>query len=57
VGGFRFVLDIEVNNLKLLDAAWIWSFWKNFGSNPIAKFPYPYIRDGKVQDFSGPDRP
>ena len=21
---------------------WIWSLCKNFGSNPIAKFPYPY---------------
>jgi len=39
---FGFGLDIGVHNFKFLDTDWIWSLWKNFGSNPIAKFPYPY---------------
>ena len=43
VGGFG--LAIGVHNFKLSDTHWIWSLWKNLGSNPIAKFPYPYTTD------------
>ena len=35
-------LDIGAHNFKFLDTDWIWSLWKNFASNPIAKFPYQY---------------
>jgi len=45
VGGFRFGLEIGVHNYKFSDMDWIWSLWKNFGSNPIAKFRYPYTTD------------
>jgi len=36
------VLDIGVHNFKFSDTEGIWSLRKNFGSNPIAKFQYPY---------------
>jgi len=42
VGGLGFGLDIGAHNFEFLDMDWIWSLCKNFGSNPIAKFPYPY---------------
>ena len=42
VGGFWFGLDIGAHNFKFSGTDWIWSLWKNIGSNPIAKFPYPY---------------
>jgi len=45
VGGFRYGLDIGVNNLKFSYTDWMWSSWKNFGSNPIAKSPYPYTTE------------
>jgi len=47
VGGFGFGLDIEVHNFKFSDTDWIWSLWKKFWSNPIAKFPYPYTTAGE----------
>ena len=42
VGGFGFGSDIGAHNFKFSDADWIWCLSKNFGSNPIEKFPYPY---------------
>jgi len=40
--GFGFGLDIGVHNFEFSYTDWIWSLWKNFGSNSIAKSPYPY---------------
>jgi len=48
VGDFGLGLDIGVYNFKFSDTDWIWSSWKIFGSNPIAKFPYPYATVGHV---------
>jgi len=42
VGGFGFGLDIGVCHSKFSDTDWIWSLRKNFGSNPIPKFPNPF---------------
>jgi len=42
VGGFGFGLDIGAHNFKFSDTDWIWSLWKNFESNPTAKFPYQF---------------
>jgi len=53
VGGFGFGLDIWVHNFKVSDTNWIWSLWKIFGSNPIAKFPYLYTTD--IHVWSGWD--
>ena len=33
VSGFEFGLDIGVHNFTFSDTDWIWSLWKNFGSN------------------------
>ena len=40
VGGFGFGLDIRDHNFKFSDTDCKWRLWKNFGSNPIAKFLY-----------------
>jgi len=50
VAGFGFGLDIGVHNCKFSDTYWIWNLWKNFWSNPIAKFPHPYATG--VQPFA-----
>jgi len=46
MGTFGFGLDIGVHILKFSGTDWIWSLWKNFGSNPIAKFLYPCTTGG-----------
>ena len=51
VGGFGFGFHIGVHNFKFLETDWIWSLWKNFGCNPISKFPYPYTRGGQKAEF------
>jgi len=42
MGSFGFRLDIGAHNFKSSDTDWIWNLWKNFGSNPIAKYLYPF---------------